>query len=159
LDYLAIADLKSDPTSALTLAFGGTAGPTLAIKGATTVGGVILDVSTKGKITVDSGKTLALTLGAGSKGIASGGIITAATATAGTAVKANAAMQAGTAAVIPANVGAAEVEKAASASGANLATGNASTNPASGVIGTDALVTIDTGDTFTLTDGKIVVTH
>jgi hypothetical protein len=73
-----IVDNGSASTTA-TLAFGtaaGTAGPTLTVKDATGIGGVILDVSAKGTIKVDAAKVLTLKLGAGTDAVGSGGIFT-----------------------------------------------------------------------------------
>jgi hypothetical protein len=146
----------TDPTSAATLAFGGTAGPTLAIKGATTVGGVILDVSSKGNITVDSGQTLTLGLGAGQNHIASGGIFTkAGGVTTINAVKAN-GVQNGTKLNTDTAAGLGEAKIAATGAADSVQ----AASPASGVITGGTNTVIDKEDTFTVgANGAITVGH
>jgi hypothetical protein len=145
-----------DPTSAATLTFS-TKDSELKVTGAATIGGVILDVSTNGKITVVKDKTLTLSLGTGAGHIGSGGIFTKAS-TAKSAVKANAATQNSTADITLVKAGTAKVEKAAEGTAGNLATGNASTDVAAGVIDSASAVTIDKNDTFAVTGTKIAVT-
>ena len=70
-----LVEKTTDPDSAATLTFG-TADSTLTVKGNTAIGGVILDVATKGKIVVSNGYTLMLALGAGTNHVGSGGIYT-----------------------------------------------------------------------------------
>ena len=159
-----LVEKTTDPTSAATLTFG-TADSTLTIKGATAIGGVILDVATKGKIVVRNGYTLMLALGAGTNHVGSGGIFTKAVSggSGNTVVKANAATPKssdgafGTADVL----GSAAVENQA-ASGVT-ATGNIGTGgsnpPASGTItASTGDVTIDKDDTFAVSDAAITVT-
>jgi hypothetical protein len=158
-DGESFADAATDPASAATLAFGA-ADSKLAVKGATTVAGVILDVSAKGSITVAANQKLTLGLGAGAGHIASGGIFTKAS-TAKSAVKANAATQASSPDIDLAKAGSAKVKKSATGEANNLVTGSASTEPAAGVItGTAGTgTTIDKDDTFTVTGTTIAVTH
>jgi hypothetical protein len=163
-ENLSLAEATT-PDSAATLAFG-VQDAVLTVKVATSLKGVILDVSSKGKITVADGATLTLALGAGDDHVGSGGIFTAAIAsgTAGGAVKANAFKpKASDGALANAGeVGEAKVEKAVTAAAAgDLGTGDAAVEPAPGVITGAATTgtTIDAADTFTVTAGAITVVN
>jgi hypothetical protein len=149
--------------SAATLAFGAASGtgPTLTVKDATGIGGVILDVSAKGTIKVDPAKVLTLKLGAGTDKVGSGGIFTKAS-TAATAVKANAATQNATPGLADASVLASakvEAKEAASIGANDIGTGSTGTVAAAGTItgAADTGTTIDKNDTFTVTTSPAIV--
>jgi hypothetical protein len=152
-------------TTAATLALGGTGtvGPVFAVTGNTAVGGVILDVATKGVIKVTGGKTLTLEAGADSDSKGSGGIFTAAVTggTPVTVVKANGATLKSDGAFNGATVlaGAKVEAKAAAGIGAAGDVGTGATNipVADGVItGAADGTSIDKNDTFSLSGGAVV---
>jgi hypothetical protein len=150
--YESLAAKATDPTSAATLTFGD-ADSELTISGATTVTGVILDVSAKGKITVEASQTLTLGLGDGTNGVASGGIFTKTDALISiTAVKANG---------VEATVALATDTAAGLASATIAATGTntavEAATPAAGVI--TGAITIDIEDEFTVASNAITVAH
>jgi hypothetical protein len=145
----------TEPDSAAVLIFW-TADSALTITENTVVDGVILDVSSKGVITVTSEKTLTLNLGAGDGNIGSGGIFTKAGGGATTlyTVKANAVQ----------NTTALDEDTAAGLAQAPIAnTGSATTvkadTPAPGVITNTTNVVIDAEDTFAVSAAAITATH
>jgi hypothetical protein len=157
----ALAEAATDPTSAATLAFG-TADSELAINGATSLAGVILDVSAKGKIIVAEDKVLTLALGAGDNHVGSGGIFTGAVSggTGGTVVKANAVAVKGTSGALAdvGTAGSAIVVKTESISGnSDLGTGTA--EPAAGTITGEASsgTTIEANVAFEVTGAVITL--
>ncbi|MDR0638365.1 MAG: hypothetical protein LBG27_05615, partial [Spirochaetaceae bacterium] len=152
---------KTDPISAATLTFG-TKDSTLTVSGNTAIGGVILDVSTKGKIVVNNGYTLTLALGAGTNHVGSGGIYTKAVSggSGNTVAKANAATpKSSDGAFSNADaLGSAAVENQAAANVS--ATGNIGTGgsnpPASGTISASGgNKEIDKEDTFAVSGAVI----
>jgi hypothetical protein len=147
----ALLSKGADPTSAATLAFG-TVDSTLTVTDATTVAGVILDVSSNGEIVVEAGKTLTLALGAGSTGVGSGGIWTKTGI--GCAVKANGTVTTALTTNTAAGLGAAPFAAAGSA------TAVGATTPASGVItgAAETGTTIDKNDTIAVTGSTVTST-
>ncbi|MDR1786385.1 MAG: hypothetical protein LBR23_08020 [Spirochaetaceae bacterium] len=141
-------------TTAATLTFG-TSDSVLAVSGDTTVTGVILDVSSKGKISIANGKVLTLAY-AGTSGAASGGIFTKAGGiTTVNAVKANAVED--TTALSP-DTAATLAEATISTSAGSTSAVKAAT-PASGTItGGSSGTDIDKNDTFAVSAAVITPT-
>jgi hypothetical protein len=164
-DSTAVVFTSSDINGFLgsaTLTFG-IADSTLTIKDATSISGVVLDVSTKGEIKVEEDIVLTLAL-AGTDGVLSGGIFTAAITAGGTAktvVKANAAgLKVSTGAFADAAaLGVAKVLTSGTDQGNGdlITTGGAAA--ASGTItGGSSGTTINKDDTFAVTGTAIGVT-
>ena len=155
----------TDPTSAAVLTFG-TSDSELKIKEPTAILGVILDVSTKGKIIVQPGKVLHLGLGAGANHIASGGIYTQSIATtAGNGIKANAFTPKSSGGNINSatTLATANIEKAAAASvsdtghlgaGATPGTSEPAAATITGAVSTGT--TIDANDTFAVDASNVI---
>jgi hypothetical protein len=144
-----------EATSAATLTFG-TADSELTISDATTVAGVILDVSAKGKIIVAEGKVLTLALGEGDNHVGSGGIFTKVGGNSTVnVVKANGVMD--TTALSPDTAAGLASAKIAAAGAADSV--KAETAAAGTITGVVSDTTIDVEDTFAVTTSTITVTH